>query len=100
MYYLRHFETAERDNGSEFNDFGSSMWMIIITMTTVGYGDLYPSTHFGRFCAVVGGFLGMVFVSVLVASLNHLIDFTPQEEKVHKILKKEAFEEETQKRAA
>ena len=76
------------------------MWMVIITMTTVGYGDLFPSTHFGRICAVLASFLGMVFVSVLVASLNHLIDFTPQEEKVHKILKKEAFDEEAKRRAA
>ena len=53
------------------------MWMIIITMTTVGFGDLYPATHMGRFCAVLASFLGMVFVSVLVASLNHLIDFSP-----------------------
>ena len=48
---------------------GNSFWNAIIVMTTVGYGDIFPSTLMGRisnaFCAFVGGIiLPMAFVTV------------------------------------
>ena len=30
----------------------NNLWLTIVTMTTVGYGDGYPSTHLGRLVAV------------------------------------------------
>jgi len=48
------------------------MWVIIITMTTVGYGDGYPSTHLGRLIAAVACLIGMLFVSLVVVALTDL----------------------------
>lgn len=55
----------------------NAMWLVITTMTTVGYGDIYPQTHFGRFFGVVSCLIGMLLVSYLVVGMNSLFDFTP-----------------------
>ena len=58
----------------------NSCWFAFISMTTVGFGDVTPTTHAGRFMAVVSGFLGIVIVSLITASLANLLKFTSSEE--------------------
>jgi len=33
----------------------NSMWMIIVTFLSIGYGDIVPNTHCGRVIAVFTG---------------------------------------------
>ena len=60
----------------------NAMWLTIITMTTVGYGDFYPQTHLGRFVGVVACLIGMILVSLVVISLTSLIEFNADEGRV------------------
>jgi voltage-gated potassium channel len=53
-----------------FNDFGDSMWFSIVTISTVGYGDLVPSTPAGRFVAVVLMLGGIALLGALAGSLG------------------------------
>jgi voltage-gated potassium channel len=46
---------------------GTASWSIV-TVTTVGYGDLYPKTVAGRLIAIVVMFVGIGFLSVLTAT--------------------------------
>jgi len=50
-------------------------WLLVISMTSVGYGDLYPSTHLGRFFTSVACIFGMLLVSVLVIFMGYASDF-------------------------
>lgn len=43
----------------KFPDIPSSMWWSVVTLTTVGYGDVYPVTPLGRFLAAAIAILGI-----------------------------------------
>ena len=58
--------TAE---GSNIHNFGDGLWWAISTVTTVGYGDRYPTTTEGRFLAVALMFMGISLVGVVTASV-------------------------------
>ncbi|MEX8496867.1 ion transporter [Leptothrix ochracea] len=70
MYFAEH--DAQPD---KFPDIPSTMWWSVVTLTTVGYGDIYPITALGKFfagtIAIVGigmfalpaGVLGSGFVA-------------------------------------
>ena len=51
----------------EFPTYGDGLWWAVVTLGTVGYGDLVPHNSWGR---VVGGLLivfGVTFIAVLTA---------------------------------
>jgi voltage-gated potassium channel len=54
---------------SEFNSLWDSTWWAVVTVTTVGYGDLYPTTVQGRLVGIVLMFVGIGFLSLLTASI-------------------------------
>jgi len=56
---------AEKDAQPEmFSSMGATMWWAIITFTTVGYGDMYPITTFGRILTAFVSFLGIAFYAI------------------------------------
>lgn len=61
---------AERDRpGATIGTFGDAVWWSITTVTTIGYGHLYPVTTTGRGIAVVLMMGGIGLVGVVTASL-------------------------------
>ena len=48
---------------------GDCLYMTVITVTTVGYGDLYPHTVAGRIVGMLVMLLGIGFLSVLTATV-------------------------------
>lgn len=53
--------------------FASGIWWSIVTLTTVGYGDISPSTIGGRVLAVIIMFFGIGLLGMLSASLATLL---------------------------
>lgn len=47
-----------------FDNAFSGIWWAIATLTTVGYGDIYPVTSAGRFISAIIAFLGIGLVAV------------------------------------
>lgn len=50
--------------------FPDALWWSIVTCTTVGYGDISPSTAFGRVTAVVLMMFGIGFIGMLTGSIT------------------------------
>jgi voltage-gated potassium channel len=63
---FHYFEFGEN---MRVNSFGDSLWWAFITITTVGYGDIYPVTAEGRIIAVGLLVLGLAAFGVFTASL-------------------------------
>lgn len=50
--------------GTQFNNIPNSIYWAVVTMTTVGYGDITPETPFGRFLSVVVMLVGYTIIAV------------------------------------
>jgi hypothetical protein len=73
-YCIRVSESPVNKFHSE--QFWNQLWLIICTITTVGYGDNVPSTHFGRFVCVVAMMLGTIIVSMMTAAATGFLHLT------------------------
>ncbi len=61
----------EKDVGN-INTAEDTIWWAFITITTVGYGDLYPVTNIGRFLAVILIFTGIFSFGAVITYLSNL----------------------------
>jgi len=64
-------QTLEKANGMQ--DFGVALYFVVVTISTVGYGDYSPASPEGRFvvCIMIIGF--MVIVPVKISELADLL---------------------------
>lgn len=67
---------AERGHpGANITTFGDAIWWAVTTMTTVGYGDRYPTTEDGRLAAVALMLAGIALLGTVTATLaSWLVD--------------------------
>ncbi len=57
------------EKGETVNSVGDALWWAVVTVTTVGYGDVSPVTTEGRLIAVVLMFVGIGVISVFTATI-------------------------------
>lgn len=60
---------AESGSGGPIRTLPDGLWWAMSTMTTVGYGDLYPATGAGRAIALVLMVAGIAFFGIVTANL-------------------------------
>jgi voltage-gated potassium channel len=56
-----------------FGTVGNSMWWVLVTLTTVGYGDIYPHTGAGK---VVAAFIMLIGLGVMGAYIGIVANAT------------------------
>ena len=88
-FCFRVFERPlEADSGQDFSDYGNCMWLVLVTMTTVGYGDFYPSTLPGRIIGLVICIWGVLVISIMVITVNNTLKLEKDEEKALALYKR------------
>jgi voltage-gated potassium channel len=80
----------------DFPTFGDGVWWAIVTLGTVGYGDIVPHTAWGR---VVGSLMivfGVTFIAFLTATVtSEFVSAQEQEARELERRREEATEKET-----
>ncbi len=71
-----------------FSLFSNSMWNVIITMTTVGYGDFYARTDLGRFMIFLVCIFGIFVLSMMMVTLSDSLKTTSLEGKAITVLQR------------
>ena len=66
--------------GSNIKTLGDGLWWAVTTVTTVGYGDRFPTTTEGRILAVMLMLVGISLVGVITASVASWFVRLSQEE--------------------
>jgi voltage-gated potassium channel len=81
---LAVFEKERYLPGATINSFGKALWWSVTTVTTVGYGDVYPVTNTGRVIAVLLMVGGISLVGVVTASLaSWIIQRVAEQDALH-----------------
>lgn len=70
-----------KTTSNDISDFQNALWLTIITMTTVGYGDYYPRTTFGRVIDVLLVVWGTFIVSLMVVVLTNTLNMDQSEKR-------------------
>ena len=59
--------------GSRVHSFGDALWWSAATITTVGYGDIYPVTFVGRIIGVITMVVGISTFAVVTAKMAEFL---------------------------
>lgn len=63
----------------DYSQFLNTLWTVLITMTSVGYGQYYPKTNLGRFVTFFSAILGTVIISLIMMTLQNYLKMNESE---------------------
>jgi len=75
----------EHPHNPQFAEMQDGLWWAFVTLTTVGYGDIYPITASGRVVAVITMIFGVVVYSLIIANVTvYLEQYTHKQNELKK----------------
>ena len=75
IVYYRHLEKID------FDSFFQSVWVIVITICTIGFGDLVPFSSFGRVIIMITSFWGAFIISLFIVVAANTFNLSRNQQK-------------------
>lgn len=97
-YSLMVFERPV-DNGT-LGDYANCVWLIIITMTTVGYGDEFPITVLGKVVAVSASLAAVILLAITTNLVVSKLTLSRSEAKVMEVMSSISLRDDLRSSAA
>jgi len=66
LIYVAESEADHSGQGHQFVSIPACMWWTVVTITTVGYGDMYPVTISGKLIGTITTFTGLIVMAIFV----------------------------------
>lgn len=86
-YLIRIFDQdLSKVSGQNFASITNPVWLSIVTMTTVGYGDFFPKSSPSRIIGILCSFYGVYLVSLFVIALENLLLFDQSEDRSYQLI--------------
>ena len=80
-------------SGQDFTNFSNCMWNMVITLTSCGYGDIYPKSYWGRVVGVIICFWGVLIISFVMVAVTGTFEFSECEDKAYILIMRLAKKE-------
>ena len=86
------YEIEHQVQPDQFPNIFATFWWAVATLTTIGYGDVYPVTGWGQFLAAVTALfgIGLVAIPTGILSSGFVEEISKRQEKKHKKIEKKA----------
>ena len=84
--FLRISVDGVTEEPTPFNSIPSAFWWFMVTATTVGYGDYYPTSTGGKWCATFAMLMGVLVIAFPVSVFSDLWSYELKHMKAFKDL--------------
>ena len=100
IFFSLAFRMFERPIQSSFENFETSLWLSLVTMTTVGYGDFKPFTLCGRLVSMILIVWGSFSTTLIVVAVKNITNVDAIEQRVITVFNKLNFRQKLIKSAS
>jgi hypothetical protein len=90
----------EKEKISDYSNFENCVWTVLVTMSTVGYGDFSPNTNYGRLILIFASFAGSIQVSLFVITIQNQMSMNPFEASAYEFFDRIVDKKEVEKKGA
>lgn len=93
-------QTTERRVNHDLDHFSNGVWLALVSMTGIGYGDFYPQTILGRLFAMGAFSWGATLAALGVQYVLRTTELTQSESRLKAMIERTSAKSRLQQRAA
>ena len=84
--FERYYWENKEEKTQDWDYVWNCMWYIFVSMTTVGYGDMFACTQVGRVVAIFACLVGAYFVAMMMVFMTQITTLEENEKKAYSLI--------------